>query len=202
MPPPTPVILVRRAASDFLIPRVEAPLAWLPLLERESDACCAALRSGRGSWGRLTESRDFRPRSATHAGFRRRDAGIDRGKWSFLAYDGFFFWNDSFPTRAPCQVRHAALPWIARICWAPGGVGADQGLAVNPCGALFPTRTVLLPVTVRQPPLLPLRLCLGLLKGLRYLRGRHGNKKNIVQASLSEILDFKGLIFANAEQCS
>ena len=52
------------------------------------------------------------------------------------------------------------------------------------------------------PPPLPLRLCLGLLKGLPYLRDRHGNKESIFQASLSEILDYKRLMFANAVQFS
>ena len=154
-----------------------------------------------GAWGSLTESSDFRPRTATHAGFRAARRGRRLGKTVATGVRCFFFFSPettASPLERRAQSATQPFPELLTSVRLLGVLALTRVLLLLLVGFLFPP-----PCSFPSPPpLLPLRLCLGLLKGLPYLRDRHGNKESIFQASLCEILDYKRLMFANAVQYS
>lgn len=54
-----------------------------------------------GAWGSLTESSDFRPRTATHAGFRTARRGRRLGKTVATGVRCFFFFFPSLKRQLP-----------------------------------------------------------------------------------------------------
>lgn len=125
----------------------------------------------------------------------RASTGEDGGSWHTMV---FFSETTAYPLERRARSATRRFPELLASVGHLGVLALTRVLLLILVGALFPTRTVLLPLTAAPaaPQALP-RFTEGIA-----LPQRQTRKQEKHCPSQSEILGSKGLMFANAEQCS